>query len=48
MYHCQFSIEDQNQIRYQRYHHPDPIGRKRMTILWALIIIPPKTQRLAR
>ena len=34
MYHCQFSIEDQNQIRYQRYHHPDPIVRKRMTILW--------------
>jgi transposase len=34
MYHCQFSTEDQHQIRYQRYHHPDPIVRKRMTILW--------------
>ena len=34
MYHCQFSIEDQHQIRHQRYHHPDPIVRKRMTILW--------------
>jgi len=34
MYQCQFSLEDQNQIRYQRYHHPDPIVRKRMTILW--------------
>lgn len=34
MYHCQFSTEDQNEIRYQRYHHPDPIVRKRMTILW--------------
>ena len=34
MYHCQFSKEDQRQIRYQRYHHPDPIVRKRMTILW--------------
>ena len=34
MYHCQFSTEDQRQIRYQRYHHPDPIVRKRMTILW--------------
>jgi transposase len=34
MYHCQFSIEDQREIRYQRYHHPDPIVRKRMTILW--------------
>ena len=34
MYHCQFSEEDQLQIRDQRYHHPDPIVRKRMTILW--------------
>lgn len=34
MYHCQLSIEDQREIRYQRYHHPDPIVRKRMTILW--------------
>lgn len=34
MYHCQFSTEDQRQIRDQRYHHPDPIVRKRMTILW--------------
>ena len=34
MYHCQISIEDQKQIRYQRHHHPDPIVRKRMTILW--------------
>jgi transposase len=34
MLHCQFSLEDQNRIRNQRYHHPDPIVRKRMTILW--------------
>ena len=34
MYHCQFSTEDQRQIRDQRDHHPDPIVRKRMTILW--------------
>jgi transposase len=34
MYQCQFSIEDQDQIRYQRYHHLDPVIRKRMTILW--------------
>jgi transposase len=34
MYHCTFSEEEQNQIRYQRYHHPDPVVRKRMTILW--------------
>ncbi len=34
MYHCQLSTEDQREIRYQRYHHPDPIVRKRMTILW--------------
>lgn len=34
MYHCQLSKEDQREIRYQRYHHPDPIVRKRMTILW--------------
>jgi transposase len=34
MYHCQLSTEDQHEIRYQRYHHPDPVVRKRMTILW--------------
>ena len=34
MYHCHISLEDQHQIRHQRYHHPDPIVRKRMTILW--------------
>ena len=34
MYHCEFSTEEQRQIRYQRYHHPDPVIRKRMTILW--------------
>lgn len=34
MYHCQFSVEEQRQIRFQRYHHPDPVVRKRMTILW--------------
>lgn len=34
MYHCQFSKDEQHEIRYQRYHHPDPIVRKRMTILW--------------
>jgi hypothetical protein len=38
MYHCQFSI--QNQIRYQRYHHPDPIVRKRMTIPYPMAILP--------
>lgn len=34
MYHCQFSTEDLDTIRHQRYHHPDPLIRKRMTILW--------------
>ena len=34
MNHCQFSREVVCAIRHQRYHHPDPIVRKRMTILW--------------
>lgn len=34
MYNCEISKEDQCEIRYQRYHHPDPVVRKRMTILW--------------
>jgi transposase len=34
MYHCQFSTEDQRQIRDRRDHHPDPVIRKRMAILW--------------
>lgn len=34
MYHCHISLDDQHQIRHQRYHHPDPIVRKRMTFLW--------------
>lgn len=34
MYHCEFSTEEQRKIRYQRYHHADPVVRKRMTILW--------------
>jgi len=34
MYHCEFSTEEQRHIRYQRYYHPDPVIRKRMTILW--------------
>jgi transposase len=34
MYQCQFSTEDLDIIRHQRYHHPDPVIRKRMTILW--------------
>jgi transposase len=34
MYHCEFSTEDQRHIQYQRYHHHDPVVRKRMTILW--------------
>ena len=34
MYRCQFSIEDQRRIQLQRYRNPDPIVRKRLTILW--------------
>lgn len=34
MYHCTLSAEDQQRIRVQRYHHPDPVIRKRLTILW--------------
>jgi transposase len=34
MYHCQLSVEDQHRIQVQRYRHPDPIIRKRLTILW--------------
>ena len=34
MYHCKFSAEELCQIRYQRYHHSDPVIRKRRTILW--------------
>ncbi|WP_200389815.1 hypothetical protein [Thiocapsa imhoffii] len=34
MLRCQFSVEDQRRIQLQRYRHPDPIVRKRMTILW--------------
>jgi transposase len=34
MYNCQFSSDEEREIRYQRYRHPDPIVRKRMTILW--------------
>lgn len=34
MYQCQFTSGDLDVIRYQRYHHPDPVIRKRMTILW--------------
>jgi transposase len=34
MYHCQFSEKERRRISHQRYHHPDPIVRKRMTILW--------------
>lgn len=34
MLHCQFSKEVISTIRHERYHHPDPVVRKRMTILW--------------
>ena len=34
MYHCQLSVEDQQRIQVQQYRHPDPIIRKRLTILW--------------
>jgi len=34
MHNCQFSREAVCTIQRQRYHHPDPIVRKRMTILW--------------
>ena len=34
MYRCQFSTDEQRQIRLARHAHPDPIVRKRMAILW--------------
>jgi hypothetical protein len=34
MYRCQFSTDEQRQIRHERNYHPDPIVRKRMAILW--------------
>ena len=34
MYRCQFSTDEQHQIRHARHAHPDPIVRKRMAILW--------------
>ncbi len=34
MYRCQFSTDEQRQIRHARNYHPDPIVRKRMAILW--------------
>jgi transposase len=34
MYNCDFSAAELRGIRRHRYHHPDPVVRKRMTILW--------------
>ena len=34
LYRCQFSTDEQRQIRHERNYHPDPIVRKRMAILW--------------